>query len=154
MDHLAHEEMNEAAERRYGGFWIRLLAYVIDAIILGIISGVVAAVTVGSATNPADPTQFDMGAYFGRLIINFIVAVLYFGILPATKLQATLGKLLLGLKIIDHNGGRIGFGRAVGRYFGYILSTIIIFIGFIMIGVTDRKTGLHDKIAGTFVVKR
>ncbi|QIG54977.1 RDD family protein [Altererythrobacter sp. BO-6] len=68
-------------------------------------------------------------------------------------MQGTPGKRALGLIVTDLDGGRISPMRAVGRYFAKILSTIILFIGFIMIGFTERKQGLHDMIAGTLVQK-
>jgi uncharacterized RDD family membrane protein YckC len=60
---------------------------------------------------------------------------------------------VLGLKVTDLQGNRISFGRATGRYFGMILSTMICFIGFIMVAFTEKKQGLHDILAGALVVK-
>ncbi|WP_446728107.1 RDD family protein [Peribacillus sp. TH14] len=54
----------------------------------------------------------------------------------------------------DLNGGRIGFGRATGRYFATIISGMIFYIGYIMAGFTSKKQALHDMIAGTVVVKK
>lgn len=60
---------------------------------------------------------------------------------------------MVGLKVTDENGARIGFGKANGRYWSKILSALILFIGFVMVAFTEKKQGLHDKIAGTLVVK-
>jgi uncharacterized RDD family membrane protein YckC len=68
--------------------------------------------------------------------------------------QATLGKMAVGIKVTDEAGARISFGRAVGRYFGKFVSTIILLIGFLMVAFTEKKQGLHDKLAGTLVVKK
>ena len=54
----------------------------------------------------------------------------------------------------DTEGHRISFGRASGRYFAKIVSTVILLIGFLMAGWTSRKQALHDLIAGTLVVHR
>ncbi|MGC4090180.1 MAG: RDD family protein [Polyangiaceae bacterium] len=78
---------------------------------------------------------------------------LYFAIMESSPRQATVGKLALGLAVTDENGRRIGFGRATGRYFAKIISSIILLIGFMMVGWTARKQGLHDLIAGTLVYK-
>jgi uncharacterized RDD family membrane protein YckC len=58
-----------------------------------------------------------------------------------------------GLKIVDHSGKCISFGRATGRYFAEVLSALFCLIGYLMIAWTSKKQGLHDLIAGTFVVK-
>ena len=68
-------------------------------------------------------------------------------------MQGTLGKKALGMIVTDLDGGRIGFGRATGRYFAKILSALILGIGFIMVAFTQRKQGLHDLIASTLVYK-
>jgi uncharacterized RDD family membrane protein YckC len=62
-------------------------------------------------------------------------------------------KKALGLKVVDETGDRISFGRAAGRYFAMILSGLILVFGFMMIGWTHRKQGLHDVLAGTFTVR-
>jgi len=59
--------------------------------------------------------------------------------------------MIFGMKVTDLNGNRISFARATGRHFAKWLSTLILWIGFIMVGFTDRKQGLHDMLAGTLV---
>lgn len=91
----------------------------------------------------------------GRLaFIGFAMNWLYYALFESSVWQATLGKKALGLEVTDMQGRRIGFGRASGRFFGKILSTIILFIGFFMIGFTERKQGLHDILAGTLVIRK
>jgi uncharacterized RDD family membrane protein YckC len=68
--------------------------------------------------------------------------------------QATLGKLAIGIIVTDLQGSRITFGRATGRYFGKILSSLILSIGYIMAGFTEKKQALHDMIAGCLVVMK
>ena len=63
--------------------------------------------------------------------------------------------MALGIKVTDLNGRRIGFGKATGRYFGMILlSSVTLGIGLIMIAFTEKKQGLHDKMAGCLVVNK
>ncbi len=124
---------------RYGGFWRRVAAYIIDSIVVGIPIGILQAVLHGTS---------------GRAIaeaIGLIGGWLYFSLMESSTRQATLGKMALDMKVTDLEGNRISFGRATGRYFAKILSFIIIFIGVIMVAFTERKQGLHDKIAGTLV---
>jgi uncharacterized RDD family membrane protein YckC len=68
--------------------------------------------------------------------------------------QGTLGKKALGLTVTDLEGRRISFGRATGRYFAKIISTLILCIGYMMAGFTERKQALHDMIAGTLVLRK
>ncbi len=67
-------------------------------------------------------------------------------------MQATPGKKVVGVRVTDERGARIGFGRATGRYFAKILSSLILCIGYIMVAFTRRRQGLHDLMAGTLVV--
>jgi len=60
---------------------------------------------------------------------------------------------MVGLKVTDENGERIGFGKANVRYWSKFLSFLILYVGFVMVAFTEKKQGLHDKIAGTLVVK-
>jgi uncharacterized RDD family membrane protein YckC len=154
----------------YAGFWIRCAAYLIDGIILtGVltiasmivilpISFVLAAAKNAGADSSAG--QVSPGTvvliFFAEAVFYFVVFLaiwLYFAVLESSRWQATLGKRLLGLRVIGMNGTRIGFGRATGRFFGKWISGVILYIGFIMAGFTERKQALHDMLAGTLVVK-
>ncbi len=79
---------------------------------------------------------------------------LYFAIMESSAWQATLGKKALGLYVTDYDGRKISFARATGRHFAKILSTLILFIGYMMAGFTARKQALHDMIAGCLVLKK
>jgi len=76
---------------------------------------------------------------------------LYEAFMESSSYQATLGKMIFGMKVTDLNGNRISFERATGRHFAKWLSGMILCIGYIMVGFTDRKQGLHDLLAGTLV---
>jgi uncharacterized RDD family membrane protein YckC len=138
----------------YGGFWIRVLAYIIDAMILQFASSIIAMVGVGAVLAIAGVGDAAMGAVliavYGLILpLNW----LYFAIMESSVWQGTLGKQALKLVVTDESGERIGFGRATGRYFAKILSSIIFLVGFFMVGWTQRKQGLHDLIAGTLVYR-
>ena len=66
---------------------------------------------------------------------------------------ATLGKMAMGLRVVTNDGQRLSFMNATGRYFAKFISAILLLVGFIMIGFTDRKRGLHDMMASTLVIK-
>jgi uncharacterized RDD family membrane protein YckC len=131
----------------YGGFWIRFVAYIIDAIVLTIVGGVLASifgVSWETDWEHYDPT-FNL--------VSLVIGWLYFALLESSERGATLGKMALGLRVVTGHGQRLSFMNATGRYFAKILSAIIFCIGFIMIAFTDKKRGLHDMIADTLVIK-
>jgi uncharacterized RDD family membrane protein YckC len=132
----------------YGGFWMRFVAYIIDAIVLSVAMGVLAAI-FGVSLMQTDIEQYDPTLN----LVSFVIGWLYFALMESSERGATLGKMALGLRVVTSDGQRLTFMNATGRYFAKILSAIILFIGFIMIGFTDKKRGLHDMIAGTLVIK-
>jgi uncharacterized RDD family membrane protein YckC len=132
----------------YGGFWIRLVAYIIDAILLSIASGIIGTIFGVNIFNP-DPANYS-GMSTG---ISILMGLLYFSLMESSERGATVGKMAMGLRVVTDKGERLSFPNAIGRYFAKIISAIILCIGFIMIGFTDRKRGLHDMIAGTLVIK-
>ena len=87
------------------------------------------------------------------ILITLAIQFVYFAYLESSEKQATVGKMVLGLKVTDLNGQRISFARAAGRFLGKFLSSMILGIGYIMAGFTEKKQGLHDMIAGTLVVR-
>ncbi len=132
----------------YGGFWLRLLAYIIDVVILGIAQGVIFAAFGESMFEPDPENPFGMAN-----LVSTVVAIAYFVGFESSNMQGTPGKRALGMIVTDLDGQKITVLRAIGRYFAKILSAIILFIGFIMVAFTDRKQGLHDMICSTLVLK-
>jgi uncharacterized RDD family membrane protein YckC len=150
----------------YGGFWIRLLAYLIDHIILSAIAAPLFFIMVLPAIiriareaeqnqEPPSPELIItiLSSVFVYIALAFVGQWLYEALLTSSSWQGTIGKRVLRLKVVDEAGNRIGFGRATGRFFAKILSSMFFCIGFIMIGLTERKTGLHDLLAGTRVLR-
>ena len=87
-------------------------------------------------------------------IFVFLLWWAYFAGMESSPLRATLGKAAVGLYVSRENGDRISFGQANGRFFGKIISSLILYIGFMMAGWTSRKQALHDKMAGTLVLRK
>jgi uncharacterized RDD family membrane protein YckC len=138
----------------YGGFWVRVLAYIIDYMILQVASSVFAVVMVAIVLGSGGVNDTAVG--FGVFLVYGLLLVgnwLYFALMESSRYQGTVGKQALKLVVTDENGDRIGFGRATGRYFAKILSIMIMAFGFFMVGWTQRKQGLHDLVAGTLVYK-
>jgi uncharacterized RDD family membrane protein YckC len=86
-------------------------------------------------------------------VIGFILDWLYHTIGESSARRTTIGKKALGLIVVNTNGSRMSFLRANGRYWGKILSGLLIGIGYLMVGFTARKQGLHDMMAGTIVIR-
>ncbi|KTG29981.1 hypothetical protein AWR38_09930 [Idiomarina sp. WRN-38] len=146
-------------EFNHGGFWLRLAAAIIDTIItqlgltiIGVIIGIFVGIFMGAAGSPMGDIEMVAGGI--GYAIGIIGQWLYFTIFEISGWMATPGKKILGLQVTDLNGQQIGFGRANGRYWGKIVSALILMIGFIMIAFTDKKQGLHDIMAGTLVIKK
>jgi len=93
-------------------------------------------------------------AFLGGGITALLVIAgqwLYEAFMQSSQYQATLGKMIFGMKVTDLYGNRISFARATGRHFAKWLSAMLFCVGFIMVGFTERKQGLHDMLAGTLV---
>jgi uncharacterized RDD family membrane protein YckC len=91
---------------------------------------------------------------FSVAVIQLVIYWLYFAIMESSHFQGTVGKIVLGMKVVDLQGNKISFLKATGRSFGKYLSSIILLIGYIMAAFTEKKQALHDMIAGCLVVKR
>ncbi len=85
--------------------------------------------------------------------VNLLGVILYDTILVGA-FGATVGKAVVGIKIVQQDGQRVGYGRALGRYLATYISMLVLFIGFLMVAFSQDKRGLHDLIAGTVVVRR
>ena len=168
------QDTGAKATREYAGFWRRFGAYIIDSIILGAISyGVnyVIGRVYGDSISPSlvndlamagqDPQaalNVMMGPMMELLLItslaSFLVFWFYFAGFESSGLQATPGKGLVGIIVTDMDGERVGFGTATGRCLGKYISSLILGIGYLMVAWTAQKQGLHDKIAGTLVMRK
>ena len=143
---------------RYGGFWIRVVAAVMDWLIVSVVVSPVAWIMIlmihvaGGAVRMPD---VGVGLVRGIVVqtLFFCAFWIYEAAMESSSRQATLGKMALGLKVTDEQGQRISFARATARYFSKIVSGMILFIGYIMAGFTARKQALHDMIAGTLVTR-
>ena len=154
---ISNENQDSVVPIAYAGFWRRVGAYFIDAIITFIITLIIAIpvgpviVFAGLAQKfLADPKALDHLATF----LGIVVVWVYFAYCESSTKQATLGKKAMGIYVQGINGQRITFANATGRFFGKILSGLLLCIGFAMVAFTARKQGLHDMMARTVVVKR
>jgi len=83
-----------------------------------------------------------------------IIRWTYFAGMESSPFRATFGKMALGLYVTNQNGERIDFGQATGRYFGKILSGLILGVGYLMAGFTEKHQALHDKLSNSLVLRK
>jgi uncharacterized RDD family membrane protein YckC len=139
----------------YGGFWIRVVAAIIDGVILRVVVAPVGMIFggIGLARRMNGFPHSGLALLGGGVtfILLLFASWLYGAFMESSSYQATLGKMIFGMKVTDLNGNRISFERATIRHFAKWLSALVLCIGYIMVGFTDRKQGLHDLLAGTLV---
>ena len=164
------DEEETSLAGNYAGLGRRFLAFIVDWIFLFIFIAVAATsfnlvqglkylyyLTVQRApiyalteAGTTDAAMIPIIASVGVLFI--IIPWLYFAGFECSRGQATPGKTLLRMVVTDWEGNRISFARATLRHFVKIISALILFIGFIMIGLTKKRQGLHDIVSGCLVL--
>jgi len=140
----------------FAGFWVRFAAKMLDGLILagigqGVEWGVTRWILEGPIPMPPDWTGFLQGMLW-LISINTCIALAY-GVFFQVRNEATPGKLMLGLRVVRANGGRVGGWRAAGRYWAEQLSGLTFLVGYVMAAFDDEKRALHDYICDTRVVK-
>ena len=163
-----------APSTAYAGFWLRVVAHILDGLIIGlpfVIIVIILVLTSGlgafvhGVPNPPDPPDPDEvasalgAAFFVGIGVMVLVAVvgswLYYALFESSSWQATPGKKVLNIFVTDINGAPVSFGRATGRYFSKFVTQLIpLGIGYMLAGLTERKQALHDMIASTLVLRR
>lgn len=143
----------------YAGFWRRVAAYVIDNSILYfvyiqvyafVLSPAIIRMQMNDSMPLTEYVLYGVSAALSMLILQWA----YFIAMEASPLQASCGKLLAGLYVTNLEGERISLAQANGRFFGKILSSLIVCVGFVMAAFTHKKQALHDMMANTLVLKK
>ncbi|PIP17178.1 MAG: hypothetical protein COX44_01310 [Candidatus Portnoybacteria bacterium CG23_combo_of_CG06-09_8_20_14_all_37_13] len=130
----------------YGGFWIRVGAFVIDyALIL------IAAFILGIIY----PSFFASLSFLNDEVLGFIMIIVYH-VFFLSIFSSTPGKMLYKLMVIDEKtGAKVSFGKALARSSSYVLSSFVFGLGFLFIGFDKEKhRGWHDRIAKTLVIRK
>jgi uncharacterized RDD family membrane protein YckC len=155
------EQGSEAIRRsvRYGGFWIRAIALLIDGIIIGVATYPITfliyaafGVTLFNASRDVTPEMLSRliaGAGFSFLI-NFAISLTYESWFWVNR-GATPGKMIFGLQVLRPTGERLTWGRAIGRVFGRWLSSLTLGIGYLIAAFDSEKRALHDFVCDTRV---
>jgi uncharacterized RDD family membrane protein YckC len=147
--------------RHYAGFWIRFVAFIIDAIILGVVGFIInlplqMALGLSASRIPTGDVATALPMMLGTLglslAVNLALQAAYQIYFLSTR-GATIGKMALGLKVIRADGGPLSVGLATGRFFAFLLDAYFtLTIGFIIAGFDSEKRSLHDRICNTRVI--
>ncbi|MBY0547436.1 MAG: RDD family protein [Candidatus Obscuribacterales bacterium] len=145
------------------GFWLRLVAATIDAflapilailaVLILLIPLAVAGIVTQNVHGHLPETVYNSYA-LGLALFVCLSELIYFAVFESSPLQATPGKLTLGLIVTDSEGRRLTFWRALARNFLKVVSQFTLYIGYILAGLTDRKQALHDMMSGCLVVRK
>lgn len=133
------------ANVRYGGFFVRLAAFIIDAIIAGAAAGLLSL--------PFALFQLNnlLFGYSLADIMRYVIFTAYFVIFTASG-GATLGKRLFNLKVVSQDGSRVGWWNAIYREsIGKYLNSLLC-IGYILTAADSQKRGIHDRLCDTRVI--
>ena len=152
MQKLAEGAKINTGELNYAGFWMRFAAYFLDFLILmavnfsiSLVGGLSMAQAAG--VQPRGAIAFQLVLFAINMTIGISYEVVLIG-----KYGATLGKMACKIKVVTADGGRIGYGRATGRFFAEMLSGMICYIGYIIVAFDSQKRALHDYICNTRVI--
>ena len=139
------------AARPYAGFWKRFAALMIDLVVLigvGAMIKLAGGEALISLSRPDAPVAGMVAA------LTFLLAVCwsYWSGFECSPLQATPGKLAVGIYVTDLHGDRLDFMSASARFYGKALSTLTLGIGYLMAGTTKKHQALHDLVSGCLVL--
>lgn len=168
-------------KEEYVGFWPRFLALIIDAIVLSIVlmplyfifvwqsfKAVMGPAyqfvkTLGTSQTTFSPEQFSQiqttaaGFTLKTQLFNLLALIIdwLYSVVLIGRYGATLGKMALKLKVVGKNFEKIGYGKAALREIvGKIVSSLVFCLGYLWVAWDAKKQGFHDKIAGTYVIKK
>lgn len=141
----------DESEVEYAGFWIRVVATLIDTLLILLVTLPLLIAIYGWGYFNGEATGLVAGP--ADLVISWVlpaVAVILFWLYK----QATPGKMALSLRVVDaETGGPLTVSQSVGRYFAYFVSILPLCLGLFWVAFDARKRGWHDKLAGTVVVR-
>jgi uncharacterized RDD family membrane protein YckC len=137
---------------KYAGFWMRLLAKLIDFMVLNtVLVAFTMIMLIFSGVAGDRQTEVPITLLIVRTLVSLALNFSYKTVMVG-KYGGTLGKLALGLRVVRTDGSKVSMGLAAGRYFAEIISVITVGIGYIIAAFDDEKRALHDHICSTRVI--
>lgn len=149
-------------QKKPAGFWMRFLATLIDGIFMSVLTWIIGILINDTTTDQLQQSYYQspgsVGASFeyvmspSEITANLIYVIVFIIIFTATQYKGSPGKLICRIQVVNPDMSKISIGKSIGRYFSYILSGIILLVGFMMAGWNKEKKALHDMICNTRVV--
>ena len=144
------EQTSNEAPIEYAGFWVRVLASIIDSIMIMLVTLPVLTAVYGTQMWTNDKMYQGTFDVLMTYVFPVIVIVLFW-----VYKSATPGKMVCNIEIVnDGPVKKLGVGQALARYLCYYISMLALFLGFIWVAIDKRKRGFHDIITNTIVVKK
>jgi uncharacterized RDD family membrane protein YckC len=144
------------SQQTYGGFWIRFVAFLIDAIIIAVPTSAINGAAAGVLSISTSTNQIPAAASAALAVLQlifFLATVGYFVYFWSTS-GSTPGMRLFKLRVVDADtGGAIGIGRALIRFLMWPVNSLACYIGWIWAAFDPRKQGWHDMVANSVVIQ-
>jgi uncharacterized RDD family membrane protein YckC len=147
------EVATPAAERDYAGWWSRVGALLIDTLLLAV-PFVAIIVAVAATADENDDAAWGLAGV--AYLLSFVVPFVYFTFMHGGERGQTIGKRATGIRVVDKDGGRLGHGRALGRYaFMFVLGifAVPLLLDYLWPLWDDKNQALHDKVVNSLVVR-
>ncbi|WP_158825134.1 RDD family protein [Mucilaginibacter lacusdianchii] len=155
VEYFRYEGYYFPTETNLASFSIRVLAYLIDVFLLSLMLAIGLGVYLGSQHTQVDYQEYLLANLkFVQLYIYPPLHIIYFALLTASPLGGSLGQVACRLIIVDNDGRKPSFGKALSRSIGKFVSNFFFGIGFLVALGTDYKQALHDLVAKTYVVRK
>lgn len=139
----------------YASWGRRAVAYLIDGVLLYVL-GICINLPLSVMTSAMIGTSSDSSVSAVLSCLSLLVslgtsAAYYIGMIASSG--QTLGKKAMQIRVVAKNGDPVSVGQAVARFIGYYISMLMLYIGFLWPLWDDQKQAIHDKIAGTIVIR-
>lgn len=151
------EGANIGGAMEFASFGTRFAAYFVDGIITGVV-GMICGAVLGGLFGLAGGLSGNH-QLAGMIVLQILSVGVSIGVRAAYfiyfigKDGQTPGKKLCKIKVVSADGSPVSYGKATGRFFGYMLSSLILCIGFLMAAWDEEKRALHDRLCNTRVIK-
>ena len=122
----------------YASVWKRFFAFLIDAAVFAVLFWVLAQTMNNASVS----------------LVLLVIIWLYYALLESSPLQASLGKIIRGIKVVDRRGRRLTFWQATERIFSKLVTNVTFYFGFFIAAFDKKKRTLHDRISHSAVIAK
>lgn len=122
----------------YASVWKRFFAFLIDAVVFAVLFWVLAQMMDNASVS----------------LVLLVIIWLYYALLESSPLQASVGKIIMGIKVVDRRGRRLSFWQATERIFSKLVTNVTFYFGFFIAAFDKKKRTLHDRISHSAVISK